>query len=369
MNIENDTLIIQFRNAAASASYFHCKTNNGPESAEQYVMKQKYIIDCIIKPTDSDVIKSLRFEGNKTLLHVACEYNCPDVIEYLVRTVHMDVSQPDFFGNTPLHVACEYKKYAAVEKILSILVLKGNDCVSEVLSKTNKNGETALFKATELNVFKENEHDEATLKASEEITDILLHYAYICYVPSSSKNNNNNRTMKQMVDHKNRFGDTALHYACLHGNFKVAKKLVKNYDADIHIINIRNESVLQYVMRYSDNCLKNIISSNRRQRSQQQPQQQQDLRKQQQQQMNEIRSMIVFLKNKYIQHYRKKQSAMENNSSIQSRNTTNNNSVDSIYPPDIQRILLQQERLSVNAKRLFMCVSFSKNIIDLIKIN
>ena len=157
-----------------------------------------------------DVLKILVREGidvpkkclqlnhlNKSLLHLACENDAKDVVNYLIEKKLCDVNSEDCNGRSPLHIA----------------TLRGNTAIVKKLLMSH------TCKITDL------DNDENTILhylCTRDLVDTKL-VATLCEY---------NTQGVSLIEKQNKHGYTPLHYVCENGGIQVLQCLLEHFSHD-----------------------------------------------------------------------------------------------------------------------------------------
>ena len=169
----------------------------------------------------ADISQSLKDESGNTLLHIACKYNLPPVIRYLLGEDRYDQELPNDNGELPLHIACAHTQSLEIVKLVS------SSC--DVVNKKTKFGNTPLHIACGRKAF-----DIITYLVEEKKTNLSIPNKFgqlplhvVCSIGSSLEVVKLVSPCDDDVNHQDNDGNTALHIACETCTLEVVKYLVE----------------------------------------------------------------------------------------------------------------------------------------------
>ena len=168
----------------------------------------------------ADTSRSFKDKSGNNLLHIACKYNLPSVIRYLLEECRYDQGLPNDNGELPLHIACGHTQSLEIVKLVS--------SICDVENKQTKFGNTPLhiacgWKALDIINYLVEEKN-ANLNIPNECGQLPLHV--VC------SNGSPMEVVKLVsqcddVSHQDKDGNTALHIACETCTLEVVKYLVE----------------------------------------------------------------------------------------------------------------------------------------------
>ena len=197
------------------------------------------VVKWLTKNTDSYVNYRPRNAEEEELwrytpLSAACRHDHLDVVKYLVETCHADINLTDWEHYTPLTWACRNIKMS-----MSIYLLRQSSehDINRTIPKSD--GNTALHYAVWYSEYDETELHKACKRHDDDhdddddVTEVLR----LVYVRGHNINVQDN------------YGNTPLHYACLHRKKYIVETLV-SVEADESITNDERETPAQLAERY-----------------------------------------------------------------------------------------------------------------------
>ncbi|XP_074641347.1 transient receptor potential cation channel subfamily A member 1-like [Tubulanus polymorphus] len=202
---------------------------------------------CIMAGADIDTN-----EGDlSTPLHLACAMGKTEMVKVMVEALNLRCSDSmlcainyrDQQRMTPLHHAAMFDHYGLIEYLV--------DSGAEVNAAD-------MFKRTPLLLAMSKNACSAVKILLERGADIMLtdqykrnfiHLAIINHVNLSNLGPRINQKMERLVNEKDNFGCTPLHYASKHG-YLVSLNTLINHGVEMNLLNNDNESPLHFAARY-----------------------------------------------------------------------------------------------------------------------